>query len=149
MARPVQFDQLIATWLRHAEFQRSEDFWAWEQAHEIVRHDPHGGWSLVEALFARAPRLLLQNLAAGPLAKLLIHHGAVVVERVEALAAREPAFRECPGWAPLASDEVPPWLGERLVRASGGSLEILEWTEQDAEADSASHDPRSRNRKPS
>ena len=60
---------------------------------DIVREEPERAWPMILSLIgASRSDQFLAILAAGPLENLLCEHGEAFIERVEQLAARDPAF---------------------------------------------------------
>jgi len=81
---------LVHDWILHAK-----TFWAATRASELSRSDPEAALAFIQEVRRRdSSSRVLANLAAGPLEDLLVYHGADVIDRVEALAAADPAFRQ-------------------------------------------------------
>ena len=118
-------DPLVADWIRyHAERRPATDplFAAWNQVTDIVLRDPDEGWSLVLALVEAAPDdWVLCNVAAGPLEDLLKKFSAVLIDRVEIEARRDPKFRRSLTgvWG------LPPSVQERLRKHTLGVKDPL------------------------
>jgi hypothetical protein len=82
--------RLIDDWILHAQ-----TFEAATKVSEISRTDPDGTLTFIFEVLRREPLpRVLANLAAGPLEDLLLYQGPAVIERVEALAARDERFRQ-------------------------------------------------------
>lgn len=60
--------------------------------------DPDDAWLCLLRILALEPSEgVIANLAAGPLEDLVNHHGAAFIDRIEAEAQRNPAFRDLMG----------------------------------------------------
>jgi hypothetical protein len=117
-------DELASTWLRHAMDKNPADFWAWERVNEIVRTSARDGWELVLSLVQRAPDNLLENVAAGPLEKLVTHHGPEVVDKVVKTARTNERFRNCLSQIWLSKGEVLPYVERQLQEVTGGRIQV-------------------------
>jgi hypothetical protein len=119
-------DALVSGWITHTVRSPHDDeyFWAWNTVYEIVRDDPERAWPIILKLYAQAPsELVLANIAAGPLEKLLCEHGPATIDRVLKIAKKDYRFRRTLrgvwGWSRMPEkirariDEVvkgvPPW----------------------------------------
>jgi hypothetical protein len=81
--------QLVDDWILHAQ-----TFWAATEVSELSRNDPAWALDFILEVLRRQPLpRVLANLAAGPLEDLLVYHGPVIIDRVEALATGDPAFQ--------------------------------------------------------
>jgi hypothetical protein len=70
--------------------------WATELLVHLTEDEPEVAWGLILDLIERAPDDdALGWVAAGPLEDLLCHHGAELIDRVEALASADARFRRC------------------------------------------------------
>src|SRR5205823_10508912 len=91
-------DRLVAAWLalQHAEHGSQEyekSWWALEEVDNLCHQSPDVAWDFILATLARdCSAEILGMLSAGPLEDLLARHGALVVDRVEAEARRDPHF---------------------------------------------------------
>lgn len=69
-------------------------FSAFEKFNTLCSTDPEFAWATVlEVLAETKNEFVLENLAAGPLEKLLEQHGEVLIDRVEKLALDDSRFR--------------------------------------------------------
>jgi hypothetical protein len=86
--------QYLSGQLRSAKFSRTDDGNA--VLNSLVREDPEVAWNVIlEILRSVEPARdnpVFAALASGPLQDLLSNHGSLVIERVETLARRDPAF---------------------------------------------------------
>jgi hypothetical protein len=74
---------------RTQEPRSFDDFWAFSEVCDIVRHDPEGGWQVTSILLEMAMTdEVLAYVAAGPLEDLLKKHGSVMIDRIESLARK-------------------------------------------------------------
>jgi hypothetical protein len=81
--------RLVDDWILHAQ-----TFWAATEVSEFSRDDPARTLDFILEVLGRQPLpRVLGNLAAGPLENLLVYHGPLIIDRVETLAAADPAFR--------------------------------------------------------
>jgi hypothetical protein len=79
--------ELAEAYLRNHKAGNFEDFWAFEEVSEIVRHDPETGWEVTTILLEMAATdEVLAYVAAGPVEDLLTKHGPIVIDRLESLA---------------------------------------------------------------
>jgi 4-oxalocrotonate tautomerase len=100
---------LVASWLSGEDYAMSDGVFdapemAWQAILQIMQH----------ALTAEQ----LGLLAAGPLETLLAHHGAQLIDRIEAEAKRSPAFAHLLGG--VWPRNMAPALWQRVEKARGG-----------------------------
>jgi hypothetical protein len=85
---------------------------------EQTRFDPEDAWTCVLRVLAANPsEMVIANLAAGPLEDILNHHGAAFIDRIEAEAGRNPAFRDLMGGVWQRAGNA---FWDRFDRARGG-----------------------------
>jgi hypothetical protein len=69
------------------------------RATQILNHlievQPDEAWDRILALISNSRPESLRFVAAGPLEDLISKHGAVMIDRIEALAASDPQFLSC------------------------------------------------------
>jgi hypothetical protein len=135
---PLGLDTLVAGYIRHRNVLRVDDpdgMWdgqdpdtaAYEALEACIRNGPAGdAWIAVVELLLRAPDEDLDVYAAGPLEMLVIRRGAELVDQIEAEAARDARFQWALGCIWLYTDDLPPDVLERIVRASAGAIKPLE-----------------------
>ena len=71
-----------------------ENDWAFLELNQICTRDPELAWELILEIFRASDNERVRGvLAAGPMEDLLANFGAVVIERVEALANSDDSFR--------------------------------------------------------
>jgi hypothetical protein len=130
---PTDLPTAIATWIRHAEERRKDDFWAWDWVMTQVCWEAgaEDAWELVRTLVRAAPDELLEFVGAGPVEDLVERFGEVLVDRIETEARADPRFREALGFVWLTRGELPAEVEARVVAASGGRIEPLELTEEE------------------
>jgi hypothetical protein len=65
-------------------------FWAFEAMHALVDESPGDAWEIVRDLIAETvDDTVLAYIAAGPLEELIVRHGALLIDAIEATAARD------------------------------------------------------------
>lgn len=87
---------LVRAWINYHEHpnRQGDLFWAWETVSDTVAQCPEEGWRLILELIQNAPdKLILANIAAGPLEDLIVQHGPIFIDRIEDLARKDPRFR--------------------------------------------------------
>ena len=92
-----------------------ELFWAFEQMHDLFRHEYLKAWRVILLIWSMDQSLRIkQNLSAGPMEDLIESHGDEMITFVEDEARREPTFANMLGgmWE-SGSDEV--WARIKLV----------------------------------
>ena len=93
-------------------------FWAWEELNRILDEDgPDATWPLILQLIERGSDDVLCAVGAGILEDLLAKHGTVVIDRVEAQAAKDQRFRYSLSHAWQA--DMPDDIWRRVVTARG------------------------------
>ncbi|HSW48094.1 MAG TPA: hypothetical protein VLG67_03340 [Candidatus Saccharimonadales bacterium] len=86
-------DKLVDSYLRLAEEQNEEDFWAFEEVDTLVREKPLEAQEVILKLIDKAPDdKTLAYVAAGPLEDLLARHGEKVIDWVEDNARKNSKF---------------------------------------------------------
>jgi hypothetical protein len=122
---PAKQELLVSTWIKHHQDQRAtgkvpeETFWAWDELDRLCWKYPEQAWdTILQILEADQSDVIRENLAAGPLEDLLVHHGAKIIARVEEKARQDPRFRLLLGgvWERSIQPEV--WA--RVEKARGG-----------------------------
>jgi hypothetical protein len=111
-----------ATWINGPDRDESkgEDFPGFDEFCWIVDHEPEKAWeAILTALEDERFSPYLGNLAAGPLEDLLGKHSDLVLERVEARAAKDPRFATLLAgvWQYTMSDET--WSRVQLAARTG------------------------------
>jgi hypothetical protein len=97
-------EEIADIYLRHWELKQDEDFWAFQEADEIVRYDPERGWRLTRLLISKATSdEALGYVAAGPLEDLIHSRGSEFMETVASAARNDKRLQ-------LALTGV--WLGQ-------------------------------------
>lgn len=107
--------ELAHAWIAHTrEFRetrdRTEHGWAAEKIWDMERDEPESLWTIILLIHSTAPEdpAVLENLSAGPVEMLLVHHGDKMIDVVEAEARRNPAFANLLGgvWKNRMTDEI-------------------------------------------
>lgn len=81
---------LTDTYLRQNETKNKEDFWAWEEVHDIVRGgDLELAWEVTLLLLRKASDSALGYIAAGPLEDLIDGYGDKALDLVEHACDRD------------------------------------------------------------
>lgn len=74
--------------------RRDEDFWAWEEVHQVVETDIHGGWKIILRLLERAGSDDdVGYVAAGPLEDLIDLHGHKALDLIEQECRNNPRLQ--------------------------------------------------------
>jgi hypothetical protein len=82
-------ETLVRAWVR-----LQENWWAHGALDEAAENDPELAWSVISRVLADSPTHdLVEATAAGPLEGLLREHGAAFIDRVEAAALSNEAWR--------------------------------------------------------
>ena len=119
--------KLAKAWIAHThEFREtredSENWWASEKVWEMERSEPESLWTLILLIHSLAPEdaAILENLSAGPLEMLLVHHGSKMIRLVEEEAERNPQFANLLGgvWKNGMTDEI--WARVQAVQDHTG-----------------------------
>lgn len=118
---PFDKQQLVGTYLRASTQPEwpDGDWWAWEKLRRMIEAYPEVGWDLVQDLVRYAPSdRVLAHVAAGPLEDLLVQHGDLLIERVDAAAATDLKFRKC--LACVWQNRMPDSLWAKVQAATRG-----------------------------
>ena len=92
----------------------AEFFEARERLDDLVRNDPDRAWPIVIDVIQRTSHDdLLGYVCAGPLEDLLVYHGHILIDRVEALGKQDPHFRRALRGV-WGRNSMPPDVGRRL-----------------------------------
>lgn len=118
----LQYDleALIDPW-----FTYEQTFWAWTTVNDLIDEEPERGWEVILLLVGRSDDDALGAIGAGPLEDLIRVHHHAFVDRIEAEAARDVAFRAALAGVWISLADVPADLADRFYQASGGELQIL------------------------
>lgn len=124
---------VVATWIRHAQDRRKEDFWAWDWVMSQVcwNASAEDAWEIVVELVRAAPAGLLGAIGAGPLEDLVNRFGADLIDWIEGEARRDRRFQQALGAIWLRIGTLPLDIQARVVAASGGLIEPFELTAED------------------
>ena len=98
-----------------------DNFWAFEVLDDLLSEDPEEGWlTILQILQQDQSPSIVENLSAGPLEDLLARHGSAFIDRIEAEAARNPAFAKLLGgvWQNRMTDDV--WARVQAARDRRG-----------------------------
>jgi hypothetical protein len=105
---------LGASWVRFqsvpkesAEYRELE--WVVEQMWDLCRAEPEKAWNAIQEIVALDQSdNILAMVGAGPFEDLMVHHGALLIDRVEACARVSPPFRRTLGvvWRNAISEHV-------------------------------------------
>lgn len=123
---PLELKLLAESWIAcsRAELGTPESeahFWAMRRESELLYREPLLAWALVlEVLRLDSSSTTLEQLSAGPLEVLLVYHGSLVIELVEAEAKQNPKFAHLLGgiWKSSTPDEI--WARVEAVRDRRG-----------------------------
>jgi hypothetical protein len=97
----ANLEVLADAYLRHHATQKDEDFWAWQQVHEIVTSgDVDRAWEITLLLLNKANSdVELNSIAAGPLEDSIDIYGDRALDRFEEVAEHNPRIRPALGQA--------------------------------------------------
>lgn len=127
----TDFDSLVRDWIDYhhrawaaetrgigqAPDHSDYAFWAVDELIDICGSDPDLCWATILAILkVDSTEAIMASLAAGPLEYLLVRHGNEVIDRVEARARDDAAFRRLLGgvWNHTISNDV--WARIEAVR---------------------------------
>lgn len=100
----------------------TEHQWAAEKIWDMEHDEPEVLWTMILLIQSLAPEdaAVIENLSAGPLEMLLVHHGEKMIAVVEAEAGRNPAFANLLGgvWQNRMTDEI--WARVRAIQDHTG-----------------------------
>lgn len=113
-------DRLITAWITYANAEEDtpayqDNIWAAFQFSDLIRDEPSDGgdaevaWEIILSINERSlSEEAMALLAAGQLEDLLVYHGELFIERVEAQAHQDPAFNLLLGgvWKNAMSEDV-------------------------------------------
>ena len=80
-----------------------------ERLDDLARSEPAAAWNVIQEIIAlNQSDTILAMVGAGPFEDLMVHHGALLIDKVESCARASPAFRRMLGtvWKNAISDEV-------------------------------------------
>jgi hypothetical protein len=101
----VTDDALVAAWIAY-----QKNWWAYQALEKLIHERPMEALHIIENIAHRASDdlELLGMLAAGPLEDLLVTHGNMVIDKIEAIARSDLAMRKCLTgvWKSEMSDEL-------------------------------------------
>ena len=115
--------KIAETWIRlyylpEDSRERQENLWAFNKLVDLCEDDPENCWKAIQLIRKLdGSDTILANLAAGPLEDLLVHHGSIFIDRIEALAETDPQLRRLLGavWQRDIPDEI--WKRLKAVAA--------------------------------
>ena len=121
--RKDEIDSLVAAYCEFTKTpeespRRDQLYWSFAKLFQASQSDPDLCLKLILAVLqADQSDRVLEQLAAGPMEELLVHHGAEVIDRVETRAGIDPVFRDMLGgvWRSQIARDV--WV--RIVAARG------------------------------
>lgn len=107
-------NDLGASWVRFQSIPKSsaehhELEWVVEQMWDLCIEEPGKAWNAIQEIIALDQSdNILAMLGAGPFEDLMVHHGALLIDRVESCAKVSPPFRRMLGvvWKNEISDHV-------------------------------------------
>ena len=90
--------------------QEYEDlFWAYNQLSSFCDDEPEKCFETIRIIRSlNDSDVILSNLAAGPLEDMLVKHGELFIDRIEALAKNDPVYKKLLGavWQNTISDNI-------------------------------------------
>lgn len=92
---PKRTARFVRKWFSEWEIEPPRYGRASQILDHLISTRPEAAWDRILALIVHAKPESLCYVAAGPLEDLLSHHGATMIERIEALAATDPQFLSC------------------------------------------------------
>ena len=116
---PATLSELVDGWFAWAATLEEDDNrpdWVFASEHELVRRNPDMAIEFIDQVILRGLTDEQRALfAAGPLENLLAWHGPQVIDRVEAKARKDPAFRSLLGgvWQNAMPDDI--WVRVQAV----------------------------------
>lgn len=99
-----------------AEYEAN--FWAFERFADLCLEQPDEAWHAILDVLSHDPNpRVIGMLAAGPMEELLVHHGAVIIDRVEERARNDRLVATLLGgvWKKGIKDDV--WKRVEAVRS--------------------------------
>ena len=107
-------NNLAVTWIRFQCLPKGSAeydplFWVVERLDDLARSEPAAAWNVIQEIIAlNQSDEILANVGAGPFEDLMMHHGVLLIDKVESCARASPAFRRMLGvvWKNAISDEV-------------------------------------------
>lgn len=113
-------------YMRHHKLRRDEDFWAWEQVHELRGLELR--WEMIQLLLTRADtKKDLAYVAAGPLEDWLFAHGHEALDIFETAAKKDVRLQLALSYVYM--DETEPVFERwQALVASTASAMPTDWT---------------------
>jgi hypothetical protein len=106
-------NSLAAAWIRFQSLSKGsveydQLFWVVERFID-ASSEPATAWNVIQKIISLNQNdAILAMVGAGPFEDLMVHHGALLIDKVESCARASPAFRRMLGvvWKNAISDEV-------------------------------------------
>jgi hypothetical protein len=106
-------NSLAAAWIRFQSLSKvsveyDQLFWVVERFID-ASSEPATAWNVIQKIISLNQNdAILAMVGAGPFEDLMVHHGALLIDKVESCARASPAFRRMLGvvWKNAISDEV-------------------------------------------
>ena len=118
---------MISDWIQNCyEARENEDLepskeliWASSELFDAVLHDPDSAWQLILDIIKKdSSEMILSDVGAGPLEDLLSYHAERFIDRVEAEARTNQAFRTA--LSGVWQSDIPGAIWARIGAAVGG-----------------------------
>jgi hypothetical protein len=117
----LEIHKLARAWIAlqnaaHGSADQEKNFWAFERLRDLLEDKPEVCWVVINTIREiDGSDKILASVASGPLEDLLVSHGPAFIERVEALAGKDPQFRKLLGgiWQNDIRDDI--WKRVRAV----------------------------------
>ena len=105
-------DKLINAWITNVQTH-----WAIIELDNMADAAPEKAWPLIlNILEGDQSNEVLQSLSAGPIEDLLVSHGDDFIDRIEAEAGKNKAFKKCLGGVWKSDMDDPIWKRVEAVR---------------------------------
>ena len=133
MKSPVEIIRLARRYSLYITEPEANAYLAWARLGQIIRGlPPTQAFDLACHIIRSLPDSYLQAFGGGTVAHLIQHHGATLIDWIEAEAWRDVDFLEALSSAWIAGEDVPPAVLVRLGAATGARIHAVSGPERDA-----------------
>lgn len=123
MITAEEMEALVRAYVEYARTdetsqRKDELFWAFKTVSRLSEQEPEQCFDFIVAVlrYDQGDRVM-ELVAAGPMEDLLVHHGPDVIDRLEATAKLNPAFRDMLGG--VWRNEITESVWNRVMAARG------------------------------
>jgi hypothetical protein len=117
----IDENNLAAAWIQFQRLatgsvEQGQLLWAHERLDDMCSSEPAAAWNVIQEIIALDHSdEILANIGAGPFEDLLVNHGALLIDKVEACARISSDFRRMLGivWKNRISDDV--WVRLKAI----------------------------------